>query len=365
MKDIRKGNDIQYTWTVKNLEGVNGEKVVQLISCKTNVAQEAMTYSISGNVITGTFYGKDQKDVGAYRLLLLVNDGYDNMVTLDKVNAFNLTGVCNFGIVRGADDNAIETVVLEFESEIHVNVGASGEQVQADWDETNTDSPAYIRNKPTIPPAQVQSNWNETDTNSKAFIQNKPTIPPAQVQSNWNETDTNSKAFIQNKPTIPDAQVQSNWNETDTNSKAFIQNKPTIPAAQVQSDWNATTGMGVILNKPTIPDVTGKEDKIAIDSTAKTASFTASVGNYYTVNIAASGSVTITLTTPSDNTHISNAVFLVTTSTSPALTFSAASGVDIYVSSSYSIEASKIYEINALWNGVNWSIASVELEVQS
>lgn len=29
--------------------------------------------------------------------------------------------------------------------------------------------------------------------------------------------------------------------------------RPTIPAAQVQSDWNATSGMGVILNKPTIP----------------------------------------------------------------------------------------------------------------
>lgn len=29
----------------------------------------------------------------------------------------------------------------------------------------------------------------------------------------------------------------------------------TIPDAQVQSDWNATTGMGVILNKPTIPNV--------------------------------------------------------------------------------------------------------------
>ena len=28
-----------------------------------------------------------------------------------------------------------------------------------------------------------------------------------------------------------------------------------IPAAQVQSDWNATSGMGVILNKPTIPTI--------------------------------------------------------------------------------------------------------------
>ena len=30
-----------------------------------------------------------------------------------------------------------------------------------------------------------------------------------------------------------------------------LSDKPTIPAAQVQSNWNATSGMGVILNKPT------------------------------------------------------------------------------------------------------------------
>ena len=35
-----------------------------------------------------------------------------------------------------------------------------------------------------------------------------------------------------------------------------LSNKPTIPAAQVQSDWDATSGMGVILNKPTIPSKT-------------------------------------------------------------------------------------------------------------
>ena len=34
----------------------------------------------------------------------------------------------------------------------------------------------------------------------------------------------------------------------------------TIPAAQVNSDWNATSGVAQILNKPTIPDVSGKED---------------------------------------------------------------------------------------------------------
>lgn len=49
-----------------------------------------------------------------------------------------------------------------------------------------------------------------------------------QVQADWNETDTDSKAYIKNKPTIPDAQVQADWNESDSSSMAYIQNKPTI-----------------------------------------------------------------------------------------------------------------------------------------
>ena len=42
--------------------------------------------------------------------------------------------------------------------------------------------------------------------------------------------------------------VQADWNATT--GLAVILNKPTIPAAQVQTDWNATSGMGVLLNKP-------------------------------------------------------------------------------------------------------------------
>jgi hypothetical protein len=36
-----------------------------------------------------------------------------------------------------------------------------------------------------------------------------------------------------------------------------LSNLPTIPSAQVNSDWNATSGVAEILNKPTIPSVTG------------------------------------------------------------------------------------------------------------
>ena len=126
-------------------------------------------------------------------------------------------------------------------------------QVQADWTETETDNPAYIKNKPSV--SDFQADWNNSDTNSYGFIKNKPTIPPAQVQADWTETNVSSKAFIKNKPAIPSAQVQSDWNETDETEPSFIQNKPTIPAAQVQSDWDETvsTNPAYIKNKPTIP----------------------------------------------------------------------------------------------------------------
>ena len=93
----------------------------------------------------------------------------------------------------------------------------------------------------------VQANWNESDTTSDAYIQNKPTIPAAQVQSNWNEADNTSPAYIQNKPTIPAAQVQSNWTEADPTNISYIQNKPTLAVVATSGDYDDLIG------KPTIP----------------------------------------------------------------------------------------------------------------
>lgn len=106
-------------------------------------------------------------------------------------------------------------------------------QVQANWIETDTSSPAYIKNKPAA--TDLQANWNESDTNAYGYIQNKPTIPPEQVQSDWAETNVTSKAFIQNKPAIPDEQVQANWAETDPTKVSFIQNKPGILSSKAET----------------------------------------------------------------------------------------------------------------------------------
>lgn len=179
MKTVRIGNDIRFTWTVRNLAEVGGTREVRLYHVNKSVP-EVITYSVSGNNITGTFRGKDQTEKGMYRLLLQVNSGSDEMVTLDYVNAFSLCGVCDFGIVTGADEDAIETAVVEMESELSTSVSPGYEQVQSDWEEDDSDNPAYIRNKPTIPDEQIQADFNQANQSAKDFIKNKPNMAAIQ-----------------------------------------------------------------------------------------------------------------------------------------------------------------------------------------
>ena len=294
--------------------------------------------------------GEDGND-GVSPTITLDTAGSNLMVTITDANGSNTTiiplssGSGTFTQLP-ADWNATSGVQQILHKPTLATVATSGnyndltnkptipaEQVQANWNETNTSSKAYIQNKPvladvatsgdyddldnkptlstvattgsyndltnkpTIPAEQVQANWNETNTSSKAYIQNKPTIPAAQVNADWNATsgvaqimnkpvladvatsgdydDLDNKPTLatvatsgdyddlDNKPTIPAEQVQANWNETNTSSKAYIQNKPTIPAAQVNADWNATSGVAQIMNKPDIAGMQNAMDSLA------------------------------------------------------------------------------------------------------
>ncbi len=56
-----------------------------------------------------------------------------------------------------------------------LNGTAAAEQVNADWDEEDPESKAFIRNKPSIPAPQVNADWNAVG--GVAEILNKPAIP--------------------------------------------------------------------------------------------------------------------------------------------------------------------------------------------
>lgn len=101
------------------------------------------------------------------------------------------------------------------------------------------------------------------------------------------------------------------------------------------------------------------ESKMAIVAASGTA-LTASVDNYYLFSSEV-GTLAITLITPSDTTHITKAVFMLTTGASPAVTFAGASGINVIAQDGFSIEASTTYEINAIYNGVAWVVAAMKL----
>ena len=70
-------------------------------------------------------------------------------------------------------------------------------------------------------------------------------IPAAQIQSDWNQTNSSSLDFIKNKPSIPAAQIQSDWTQSNNAALDFIKNKPAIPASGLPAGGTA----GQILTK--------------------------------------------------------------------------------------------------------------------
>lgn len=139
---------------------------------------------------------------------------------------------------------------------------ASSKQIQADWTETDTAAKSYIKNKPIQLTSAAVSAGTATDQGTISAAQLKASIKavaPAEytVQKAELETGTAAKfgtvtaagvkAAIQKW--APAQDLSGYLLKTDF-TWAGISGKPTIPAAQVQTDWNATTGKGVLLNKP-------------------------------------------------------------------------------------------------------------------
>jgi hypothetical protein len=144
---------------------------------------------------------------------------------------------------------------------------------------------ADLTNKPTIPSVQIQSDWTQSNNTSLDFIKNKPTLFSGSYDDLTNKpiliTSINGLSDVDTTSTPPTSGDVLKWNGTnwvpgtdatsggagtdaDTldgfDSAYFLNynnlsNTPVVPGPQVQTDWNATTGLGVILNKPTLATV--------------------------------------------------------------------------------------------------------------
>lgn len=154
-------------------------------------------------------------------------------------------------------------ITITMNSNSAVISAAGGQQVQSNWDEWDSSSPAYIQNKPSIPQSPVQSDWNETDPYSLAYIQNKPNITDAYTGASGIAIDNSVISLDEPLGIVAGSGINIviegdsaiicvSGYTTSTQVSAIVEAATgSIPApVQVNSDWNATSGVAEILNKP-------------------------------------------------------------------------------------------------------------------
>lgn len=138
-------------------------------------------------------------------------DNYNDLTNRPKINNVTLTGnktTSDLGIV---------------------------ENVQANWNETDSTAPSYIQNKPNIPSGVVvDTTYNSASENAQAgtaVAQAVSTKVDKVTGKGLSENDyTNAdKEKLDGIETGAEVNVQADWNQTDTTADDYIKNKPTIP----------------------------------------------------------------------------------------------------------------------------------------
>lgn len=127
-KKVRLGNDLTIRWslidrgTPYNLAGRDFEVWMACYGYR----QKVTALTVSGNEITFTFFGKDQRVAGSYALLYCENKGQPAMLTYDTKDAFEL--VEHSWDTDEDDESDVVTDTVELVSQITA-IGISAEQI--------------------------------------------------------------------------------------------------------------------------------------------------------------------------------------------------------------------------------------------
>lgn len=121
-------------------------------------------------------------------------------------------------------------------------------------------------------------------------------------------------------------------------------------------------------------DISGKEDVTTIvapvnatDATLPITTLATEVGKYYRIDVAVD-TLAVTLPAMENVTTAKTVVIYLTGGTTPAVTISSTAPTggtapDVYYQDGFEIESGKTYEVNCLWNGASWIVASIEIVV--
>lgn len=132
MKKIRIGNDILIKWTI-NRDGQPEDfsgKTIKLLMRSMSDEVEITDYKIEGNVISWTFFGKDQTKATAYTFTLIENEGQEGMFTIDACRVLQLVECSDQADDDDSDMDVEETTdgtsgEVTADSEIHIPADGS------------------------------------------------------------------------------------------------------------------------------------------------------------------------------------------------------------------------------------------------
>jgi hypothetical protein len=125
MKSIRIGNDVIIHWSIYSTHGkeitpydLTGKDLKLYVSTIYG-KEETHNFEIDGNVVIFSFAGKDQKYTGRYQLILVENEGKEDMRVIDECDAFELV-LCLCMEDEVNDDENIGNDCVEVSSEIKI-----------------------------------------------------------------------------------------------------------------------------------------------------------------------------------------------------------------------------------------------------
>lgn len=167
-------------------------------------------------------YIKHKPDLSVYslvtetgnRIAMSIDDDYDLVVSLLDKNGNTLSTQdidlpIESMIVDATYSAGVLTLTLQNGNTLDVDISDIVSGLVPDsrtvnghaLDEDVTISYNDLTDKPVIPAAQVQADWDQSDSQAVDFIKNKPVIPEQQ-QSDWDESDSLVSTYIRNKPDI-------------------------------------------------------------------------------------------------------------------------------------------------------------------
>lgn len=213
-------------------------------------------------------------------------------------------------------------------------------------------------NKPTIPDVSGKEDSSNKVSTIAGYETNTTKYPNTKAVADYAQTIGNKVISFQSTP--DDTHYPSEKLVKDS-LDTKIDNTDVEALTAIDVDNTPTANSSNLVTSGGIYDaLINKQDKMLISSASGTT--LSAIANTYHNFTSEVNTLAITLPAVTDVTHITNIVFMLTTGTTPAITFAASgTGVNVIAQDGFSIEASTTYEINAIFNGTIWVVAAMKL----